>query len=86
MDDRAVRTYSIDNMYLIEETQKNETQEKAQAVEARRWDDRSSWAWTGKLEEYTHTKLSVRAVATPGLRQEMQQTLKSWETEDQEWS
>ena len=66
--------------------QRKETQEKTQSEEARHWDDRSSWAWTGRLEEYTRTKWNATAVTTPGSRQELQQTLKNWDTEDQEWS
>ena len=77
VEDRAVTTNGIDYMYLTLQTR--QTEEQGRSEEARRWDDRSSWAWTGRLEEYTHTKESAKAAVTHGLRHESQQTSKSWE-------
>ena len=52
MDDRAVTTYSIDCRYLTEEDnaeeREREMEEQGRSEEARRWDTRSSWAWTGR--------------------------------------
>ena len=53
-DNRAVTACSIEYKNLTEEGREDEVDAEEGAARGR--GDRSSWAWTGRPEEYTHTK------------------------------